>query len=356
MWQLAPNGMFLCGVQKLMKGLDMIPEFPDPTGIPVSRSLRRRGIRSAFTDEQLWNRRDQLVQTFESSWGRLGRELPRVKRPEDIADIFEPLRQGYISEIISVYCRPSSQVPSAKKLRKLRSELRKVTEPWLDAERATTQTIEQLCVAEAAIARTSRWLVKRARKARRKEAASAMGRYRTLDKIRGQLESQIRDLEPSFARKELFRFLKSKRYEIMPEGLANATAGLPYMGWRQSMRRCKKSKSLAANGGAIQIFKTIRYLIGIAPDKVEKPLVDHFRKQIPSLPTRYKFPKSELAEKWLFLERAIRQACRSKPHPKFLHFEITERYFAQLRSFSPQDKALAVQNRLILSGPRGAKR
>jgi len=336
----------------------MLPEFPDPTVVleQQSRPSRPRGIRSAFTDAQLGNRRDQLVQTFEASWARVGRELPRVKRAEDIATIFKPLQQGYISDIISVYCRPSSQHPSAMRLRKLRSEIRKVTEPWLDAERAKTQALEQLQIAEAAIAKRNRRLVKRARKARRKEAASAMGRYRTLDKIRGQLETQIRDLEPSLARNELFRFLKSKRYEIMPEGLANAAAGLPYMGWRQSMRRCKKSKSLAANGGAIQIFKTIRYLIGIAPDKVEKSLVDHFRKQIPSLPTRYKFPKSELAEKWLFLERAIRQACRSKPHPKFLHFEITERYFAQLRSFSPQDKALAVQNRLILSRPRGTKR
>jgi hypothetical protein len=358
MWQLVHDGTLLYGEQKLVMGLDMLSEFPDPTVVPEqqSRPSRRRGTPSAFTDEQLWNRRDQLVQTFEASWGQVGRELPRVKRSEDIAEIFEPLRQGYISEIISVYCRPSSQPPSTKRLRKLRNELRKLTEPWLDAETAKTQALEHVQIAEAAIAKGNRRPVKRARKARRKEAGWAMGRYRTLDKIRGHLEVQIRDLEPSFARHELFRFLKSKRYEITPEGLANATAGLPYMGWRQSMRRCKKCKSLTANGGAIQIFKTIRYLVGIAPDKTVKPLVDHFRSQIPSLPTRYKFARSEFAEKWLFLERAIRQACRSEPHPKFLQFEITERYFAQLRSFSTQDKALAVQNRLILSTERGSKR
>ncbi len=181
-----------------------------------------------------------------------------------------------------------------------------------------------------------------------------MGRYRTLDESRKQLEVQIQELEPSFARQELFRFVRSKRYEINGENLANATAGLPYMGWRQSMRRCKKTKSANANGCAAQIFKTIRYLVGNASDKSEKSLVAHFRRQIPSLPSRYKFPKGEFADKWLYLERAIRKACRSKPHPKFLHFEITERYFAQLKSFSPQDKALAVQNRLVLPTKRGA--
>jgi hypothetical protein len=223
-----------------------------------------------------------------------------------------------------------------------------VTEPWLDAERAKLQALEQLQIADAAIAKGKRRPLTRARKARRKEAGGAMGRYRTLDESRKQVEVQIRDLEPSLARQELFRFVKSKRYEVNAESLANAAAGLPYMGWRQSMRRCKKSKSLTANGGAIQIFKTIRFLVGIAVDKTEKSLVAHFRKQVPSLPSRYKVPKSEFADKWLYLERAIRQACRSKPHPKFLHFEITERYFAQLPSFSVQDRVLAVQNRLTL--------
>jgi hypothetical protein len=341
---------------KTTEGLDILPEYLPTVGLEEqSPPSKRRGIPSSFTDAQLWNRRDQLVQAFEAFWWRLGRELPRTKRPEDVLQIFEPLQQGYISETISVYCRPSSQPPSAKKLRKFRNELRKMTEVWLDAERTKTQALEQLQLAETAFGKSNRRRIRRARKARRKEAASAMVQYRSLDKVRNKLEKQIRDLEPSFARHELFRFLKSKRYEIKPEALANAVAGLPYMGWRQSMRRCKKSKSTIGNGGAIQVFKAIRYLVGIAPDKAEKPLVDYFRKQIPSLPTRYKFPKNEFAEKWLYLERAIRKACRAKPHPKHLHFEITERYFAQQQSFSPQDRALAVQNRLIISKKRRTK-
>ena len=210
------------------------------------------------------------------------------------------------------------------------------------------QAIEHLHVADVAIANRKSRTLRRARKARRKEAARAVEKYRLLDESQRELERQIRDLEPTFARQELFRFVKSKRYEINPEYLSNAAAGLPYMGWRQSMRRCQKRKSRVANGGAIQAFKAIRYLVGIAVEKSEKPLVAHFRTNIPSLPSRYKLPKTEFAEKWLYLERAIRKACRSKPHPKFLHFEITERYFAQMRTFSFQDRALALQNRLTL--------
>ena len=328
----------------------MVSEFHDPAAIEDQRTRqsRRRGIPSAFSDEQLWNRRDQLVQTFEALWGRVGRDLPRIKQSEEIAVILRPLQQSYISDVISVYCRASSQQPSAKKLRKLRSELRTAIEPWLDSEKAKMQALDHLHVADAAIANRKSRTLRRARKARRKEAARAMGRYRILDERQRQLERQIGDLEPSFARQELFRFVKSKRYEINPENLSNAAAGLPYMGWRQSMRRCQKRKSHIANGGAIQAFKAIRYLVGIATDKSEKSLVAHFRTKIPSLPSRYKLPKTEFAEKWLYLERAIRQVCRSKPHPKFLHFEITERYFAQMRSSSFEDKALALHNRLTL--------
>ncbi len=121
----------------------MLSENPEATGFPdpQSRVSKPREMRSAFTNEQLWNRRDQLVQTFEASWGRVGRELPRVKRAEDIAGIFGPLRQGYISDIISVYSVPSSQLPSAKRLRKLRCKLRKQTKPWLDAETAVKSEV-----------------------------------------------------------------------------------------------------------------------------------------------------------------------------------------------------------------------
>ena len=71
---------------------------------------------------------------------------------------------------------------------------------------------------------------------------------RTLSDVVRRLEARLRDLEAPFARQELFRFLKSKRYEVTPLALANAAAGLPYMGWRHSMRKNAEVQSIAANG------------------------------------------------------------------------------------------------------------
>jgi hypothetical protein len=127
--------------------------------------------------------------------------------------------------------------------------------------------------------------------------------------------------------------------------------GLPHMGWRQSMRRSVKSRCKIANGLMYQIFKAIRYLATNASKKNENGLVITFEDCIPSLPKRYQLPKAELAEKWLYLERPLRQAYRTKPHAKALPFEITKRYFMQLESRSQVDNVLAEQAKLNLSKP-----
>jgi len=167
-----------------------------------------------------------------------------------------------------------------------------------------------------------------------------------------RLEARLRDLEAPFARQELFRFLKSKRYEVTPLALANAAAGLPYMGWRHSMRKNAEVQSIAANGFAYQNFKAVRYLAEIANKSTEKAFVAAFRKNIPSLPSRYRTPRNELAQNWLFLERAVQQAYRiyrKKHHPRDLPFEVTKRYFMQIRSQSQVDRVLADQARLVLA-------
>jgi hypothetical protein len=98
-----------------------------------------------------------------------------------------------------------------------------------------------------------------------------------------------------------------------------------------------------------QIFKSIRYLSLNARKGTENALVASFRDGIPLLPSRYRLPQGELAKDWLYLERAIRQAYRTKPHPKALPFEITKRYFKLIQSRSQVDMVLAEQAKLTLS-------
>ncbi len=294
------------------------------------------------------------MQIFEGAWGEIGWELQRCKKTEDFIRIFNPLAGpgSWIRDVILIFCRPSSEPASTVALRKVRAERRALAEPIRTADESNRRAEEQLHQVNWALdqaRKSSRRIVKRARKKRRKETWKAAQQYRTLSNSERRLETRLRDLEASFARQELLRFLRSKRYALTPLNLAGAAAGLPYMGWRQSMRRSTKTPSTIANGLTYQIFKSIRYLAERASKKAENVLVTDFREGIPLLPSRYQLPKAELAEKWFYVERAIRQAYRAKPHPKALHFEITKRYLKQIQSQSQVDMVLAEQAKLGLS-------
>lgn len=331
----------------------------DLTNLVKQAIQSRRGRPTALSDAQLHNRRDELLQTFEGAWGEIGWELLKCRKAEDLIRIFHPLAENYLRAFFSVLCHPSTMPPFADDLRKIRAEWRAIAEPRRNTDEEMRQALEKLKLADGALAqvpKSKRRFVRQARKKRRKEAWQAVRQYRNSFIAEHRIEEQLHELEASFARQELFRFLKSKRYALTPSSLANAAANLPYTGWRQSMRRCKKVKSKIANGLFYQIFKSIRYLVATANKMTENNFVTSFRDFIPLLPRRYKLPRVELAENWFYLERAIRQVYRTKLHPKALPFEITKRYLKQTQFRSQVDTVLAEQAKLSLSKEPSATR
>jgi hypothetical protein len=327
------------------------------TGFSQQSVSRPRGRRSELSDAELHNRRDQLVQIFEGYWAEIGWELPRCKKTDDLIRIFTPIAdpRSWVRDVVILFCLASPEAGSGSTLRKLRRERRALGEPIHTAEAAKRFTEEQLRDVNSALAQvrgTSLRILKQARKMRRKEYWKAAQRYLDLSKRERELDLRLKGVEASFARQELFRFLKSKRYIPTPIALANAVAGLPHMGWRQSVRRCTNAPCKIANGSRYQIFKAIRYLTAMAKKKTMHAFVASFRERIPLLPSRYQLPKAELVAKWLYLERAIRQAYRTKSHFKLLPFEITRQYFKQIQSQTHVDMVLAELFKLALQPKR----
>ena len=321
---------------------------------PISRP---RGRPTYLSDPQLHNRRDQLVQIFEGVWAEIGWELQRCKKADDLVRIFAPVAasESWFRDAMIIFYRPSSEPASSATLRKVRAEWHALAKPIYAAEDSNRGAEERLRQVNWALTQahgSSRRIVKRARKKRRKEAWKAAQQYRDVHNRDRHLATRLRGLEASFARQELLRFLKSKRYTLTPLNIAGAAAGLSYMGWRQSMRRAAKAPCEIATGRMYLIFKAVRYLTKNVHTKTENGLVITFEDSILSLPSRYQLARIELAEKWFYLEQALRQAYRAKPHPKALHFEITKRYFKQLQSQSQVDMVLAEQARMPLSTSR----
>ena len=318
----------------------------------VGSPERKRGRRSDLDDEELTQRRNQLVQALEGVWGDIGWTLPRCRKAEDLIDAFSSLDQIYVQNLISPFRRSSSEVASDNKIRATRSRLRMVVPRRYKMAEMKRNALEQLQSADVALSQSTghaRRQLKSWRKKCRKEAAGPYGEYQELSREEASLQLRLANLEASFARQQLFRFLKSKRYELTPLNLANAMAGVPYMGWRQSMRRTSGTECIIANGQTYQVFKAIRYLVNSATTKAETALLNHFRNGILQLPGRHRTAKKELAENWLYVQRAIRQACRSKVHPRALLFEIMRRYQKQTQSRSYVDMALAAHSKLAVS-------
>jgi hypothetical protein len=301
------------------------------------------------------------VQIFEGTWGEIGWELQRCKKADDLIRIFTPIAkpETWVGNVMELFCRPCSEPASGATLRKVRTELGTLAEPMRVADeshRRAKEKLQQLTSVLTQAKGRSRRIVKQARKKRRKEFWKTERLYRSLYDRERQFAKRLRELEAAFARQELLRFLKSKRYSLRPLTLANAAAGLPYMGWRQSMRRSLKAPWVIAEGSSYQIFKAIRYLTTGTSRKTVDGVVLTFEDFITSLPSRYQLAKVELAKNWFYLEPAIRQAYRMKLHRKAFPFEITKLYFKKLTSRSQVDEALAEQIQLTLSEAGNAHR
>jgi hypothetical protein len=342
-WQLATSHLYSCGEQ-IERGYltDLFAELVE--------SEKRRGPHTMLTDNQILARREQLVQAFEGLWGEIGWELQKSKKESDLLRALRPLNKvAFVREVASVFFHKARGLVSAATVRQVRIRLRKIQLTYRDAEVEQREILEKLECINALLPQCPNNKLrpmKRAQKRQRKEASISKQKWRELSRVKKELEDQLRELEAGFTRQEIFRFCKSRRYELNPLNLANAAAGLPFMGWRQSMRRCTKQRRTIADGLDYQIFKAVRFMATNASKSSANDFIVEFRESIPQLPSRYRAPKAELANQWLFLERAIRSAFRSKPHPRAFPFEITKCYFQQIRSRSQIDIILAQQAKL----------
>jgi hypothetical protein len=313
---------------------------------------KRRGPRTMLADNLLVFRREQFVQVFEGLWGEIGWELQKSKREGDIMRALHPLDGiEFIRELASMFYRESTARASAAIVHKVRAELHEVQQTCGDADEARRRDSEALAHVDAILVHSpdnKRNIIRRAQKKYRKTASKSMQAWQTLSQRQKTLDARLKALEASFARQEVVRFCKSKRYELNPVNLANAVAGLPYMGWRQSMRRSIECRSMIADGLDYQIFKAIRFIAQNARKPSEKAFVGDFRETVPRLPSRHRAAREVLSKQWLFLERAVRRAFRSKPHPKALPFEIAKHYFREIRTKSDLDILIAHEAALRL--------
>ena len=119
-------------------------------------------------------------------------------------------------------------------------------------------------------------------------------------------------------------------YRPVPFSVANALAGLPYIGWRQSMKRCAEWRLQDLGSGQYLVVETISSLVSSCErrSKVIDIAEGWLRERLP----KKSRATLELAEDWYYLKAALRIVSTDKEiSRKHLPYRIGQ-VFQQMRT------------------------
>jgi hypothetical protein len=173
--------------------------------------------------------------------------------------------------------------------------------------------------------------------------ASAQTEYKQYFRHDRHLIDQLAEEEAYYAQQELLRFVLSGRYALIPINFANAMAGLPYMGWRQSFKRCL-GRECQTNGMAYRTFRIIRSAVSRSIDSSES-VIDSVRTFLKTAKAEADII-AELKKNWYYLRIAIDDSVANNHARDALAYRITAVYQKRSCSKTAVDLILEERERL----------
>jgi hypothetical protein len=303
----------------------------------------RLGRQEGIDEGRLITSRESLNGLLGSTWPDVGILLPRVKTQADLLAVlaFWKHRQDIwvVKRLTHESSRPADANWLNEKRRKLRELNKAITPAWDHREKFRRLLETAQHAQDASLSDGERALVEDQIARYIKKFTDAEEEYKAASKRQQDLENLIAEGETHFARTEFLRFLKSKRYTLNPLNIANALAGLPYIGWRQSAKRCKRVPSPGVDGFKMGIFGTIRRIVISCNRKSE--LVKHAERWLISQNPKRSYAVAELRENWFYLQIAINAALAAGARTPDLPFVITQQYYKRKLNPSNLDLTLA---------------
>ena len=305
----------------------------------------------------LYAQRDRLVSLLASSWERMGLQLERFRRAralglKDLRVAFAPLKDDPRGYLPASLLRETTEPATPKAIRESRAtvadlsdRLRKaMTDYQAEHERLrTAKDAYQQLTAKQRVAADQPWrqAVRREKEAVRPAVKQHCIEFRkakaTLDDCKRQLnqaERKLTDQEAHFAQSEVLKFLRCGRNRLNPKRLADAMAGLPRLGCRQSSRLCAKQSCELWPHPHYQMLTIIeRIWQGIGP-KDRNLAVEIFRNEIILLPK--KSPKTNeaylrhLCQNWRYLRLAIMDCLKQGVSSREMPYQIMSHFSTRL--------------------------
>jgi|SRR5882762_3305095 len=152
-------------------------------------------------------------------------------------------------------------------------------------------------------------------------------------------EEKLLTQESWYARNEVVRFVRSRRYDKTPINLAQAMAGLPEYGWLHSLRKCSRivDNALASSSSFnYQLFELLRTIVRkVKPLNLGK-IEMMFRNELLRQDTDQML-RSYVSPSWGHMEQAFAD-CR-KQHYK--RAEVTYKIMARFLDITEGPKSIA---------------
>ncbi len=316
-------------------------------------SRPRRGRDFAIKDGRLWANRDSLVGLLETTWADVGDKLPRIKKSSDVYDavrVWEENNRHNLLYVTQALLRQSTSPATIKSLNEKRRRMRALNKSTHNA----SEYLRNCCaLVETAVrafntpsTENERAIIDEKLKERAIVVAHAANAYLALKEQQEETAEHIKDCEACFARAEFVRFCRSRRYRLTPLNTANALAGLPDIGWRQSAKRCKKQVCPGLNGGSMQVFETIRRIVKSCPRKWE--LIKHAERWLRAQRRTKSYSASDLQTNWYYLRLSIKSALEAGIRSRDLPFAITRDYWKRKYHPSNPDVLFAEEERIVV--------
>jgi hypothetical protein len=319
-----------------------------------ARIAKKPGKDEAIGAEELLERYTPLKQFFEHNWGRIGLQLQRLHNPDDIRATLKlvpgvewciPFRE---EAPLGCLLKDGAAEVGWRDVALTRQQLKdaEAIEHNLSLEyHPTRQNAEEAATALKVLISQLKTAIQffpffavifiAAEKLGLRELAASSSRleaeFRQAQKGRQNLKEKLLSQSAWYARNEIVRFAKSRRYVATPITFAKAMAGLPEYGWIHSFRKCGqiKEKPGAHIEYAYQLFQLLMELSRKMKPLYLAKLEMKLRNKLLDKDANWLL-RSYVSPHWAYMKQAFAE-CRGKGFERSeLPYKIMGRFLAHL--------------------------
>jgi hypothetical protein len=300
-----------------------------------SKQRKKRGRPREIELPRLYGQRDTLVQLFASNWEKIALQVDRFRRVKsaglpEVRKTFASLTGENGWHVLSSILGHPTEIASSIDIRRSRKQLASLLVRKERADKQWGVVRERLQAARRAFKQAA---------AKERESIKPELRHRCRKVIEGRLEldaarNKVDDLqrklamqEAYFAQNEVLRFMKSGRNRLDPKRLADAMAGLPRLGRRQSSRLCAKQPCSVWPHFHYMLIKELERIWMLVNAKNRASATELFRSEIVAPPKKSRGEnliqiRTYLCQNWRYVRLAIGDCLTRKIGSRELPFEV----------------------------------